>query len=117
MLKPYKPYIAKTLGELSDILGSMMLYAPTFKDNGHHFPDRNIDTTFEGLIASLDNLRSRLGDERYAKMRAMSDEMRALFEADPESRTGGSRAGRVILHEMERMLRRQPPAPGETAIS
>lgn len=110
MSRPYRPYISQTIGELNDKLGWMMLNAPTFKDRTGYFPDRSIETAFQGFNESLDNLRGKLGEERYARMREMSDRMRALFEADPESETGGSKAGRQIIHEMELMLRRKKRA-------
>ena len=34
----------------------------------------------------------------------MSDRMRAHFEADPEKKTGDTRKGHEILHEMEELL-------------
>ena len=89
----------------------MMLNAPTFKDRTGYFPERSIDTAFQGLNEGLDTLRGKLGEERYAKMREMSDQMRALFESDPESKTGGLKAGRQIIHEMELMLRRKRATP------
>ena len=36
---------------------------------------------------------------------AMSDRMRALFEADPEDKTGDALNGCMIIHEMEEILR------------
>ncbi len=110
MSRPYKPYICQTVGELNDKLGWMMLNAPTFKDRTGYFPDRNIENTFQGFNESLDTLRGKLGEERHAKMREMSDQMRALLESDPESKTGGSKAGRQIIHEMELLLRRKRAA-------
>jgi hypothetical protein len=105
--RPYKPYIAETIGELNEQFGWMMLNAPTFKDRTGYFPERSIDTAFQGLRESLVNLRGKLGEERYAKMCKLSDQMRARFESDPESKTGGSKAGREILQEMILMLRRK----------
>jgi len=87
--------------------------APTFEDRTEYFPDRDLKITFEGFNESLANLRGKLGEERYAKMREMSDQMRALFESDLESKTGGSKAGRLIIREMELMLRRKKAAPPE----
>lgn len=111
MPRPYKPYICQTIGELNDKLGWMMLHAPTFEDPKSYFPDRNLKNTFEGFNESLATLRSKLGEERYAKMREMSDQMRALFEADPETKTGETIAGCRIIHEMELLLRRKRAAP------
>lgn len=85
----------------------MMLNAPTFKDRTGYFPERSIDTAFQGLCQSLDNLRGKIGEQRYSKMRELSDRMRLLFESDPEGTNGGSKAGREIIHEMMLMLRRR----------
>jgi hypothetical protein len=113
MRRPYKPYLAQTIGELNEKLGWMMLNAPTFQDRTGYFPERSIDTAFQALKDSLANLRGKLGEERYSKMLDMADEMRALFESDSESKTGGSKAGRMIIREMELMLRRKRAAAPE----
>ncbi len=113
MRRPYKPYVSQTIGELNEKLGWMMLNAPTFKDRTGYFPERSIDTAFWALNEGLDTLRSKLGEERYAKMREMSDQMRALFESDPDSKNGGSKAGRMTIYEMELMLRRKRAAPNQ----
>jgi hypothetical protein len=110
-MRPYKPYICQTIGELSDKLGWMMMYAPKFEDRTGYFPQRNINTAFEGLNESLDTLRDKLGESRHAELRAMSDKMRILFESDPEGANGGTKAGCMIIHEMMLMLRRKRAAP------
>jgi hypothetical protein len=51
----------------------------------------------EGLLV----IRKKLGEERYATLRAMSDQMRAYFEADPDDKTGDTDAGRRLIREME----------------
>ena len=109
---PYRPYIPQTIGELMDKLASMMLGAPTFKDRTGYFPGRNIDTQFFALNEGLLAVRKKLGEERYTKLRALSDKMRALFEADPEDKTGETQAGREIIHEMEDVLRNTPKRQG-----
>ncbi len=101
----YRPYIPQTVGELMDQLAHMMLSAPTFKDKTGYFPQRNVDTTFFALNEGLQVVRKKLGEERYATLRAMSDKMRALFEADPEDKNGDTQAGREIIHEMEDILK------------
>lgn len=101
----YRPYIPQTLGELMDKVGAMMLGAPTFKDKTGYFPQMNIDTEFFALNEGLLATRKKLGEERYTTLRALSDKMRALFEADPEDKTGDTQAGRKIIHEMEDILR------------
>jgi hypothetical protein len=101
---PYRPYIPQNVGELADKLGSMMLSAPTFKDKTGYFP-QNIDTEFFALNEGLRAVRKKLGEERYTALKALSDKMRALFEADPEDKTGETQAGREIIYEMEDILR------------
>jgi hypothetical protein len=101
----YRPYIPQTIGELMDQLGSMMLGAPTFKDKTGYFPQRDIGTEFFALNERLLAVRKKLSEERYATLGALSDRMRALFEADPEDKIGDTQAGRAIIHEMESILR------------
>src|SRR5579871_4483036 len=96
----YRPYIPQTLGELMDHVMSMMLGAPTFIDKTGYFPQMNLDTEFFALNEGLLAVRKKLGEERYATLKVLSDKMRALFEADPEDKTGDTQAGRQIIHEM-----------------
>ncbi len=100
----YKPYVPQDVGELLDYLGYMMLASPTFKDKTGYFPRQNIDTAFLGLNEGLLVARKVLGKERYATLRALSDKMRALFEADPGDKTGDTHAGCMLIHEMEDIL-------------
>lgn len=104
MPSPYKPYIPQTIGDLRDMLGMMMLYAPTFKDQSGYFPDRNVNTVFSELNESLQMLRGKLGVERYQTLRSMSDQMRAHFEADPEDMTGEALKGRDLIDAMDKLL-------------
>jgi hypothetical protein len=101
----YKPYVPKTLSELWDWLGHMMLASPTFKDKTGFLRHENIDTTFFSLNEGLLIVRKKLGEENYAELSAMSDKMRTLFESDPDNSTGATRAGRKIIREMEDILR------------
>ena len=100
----YRPYIPQTVGELMDKIRAMMLSAPTFKDKTGYFPGKNLDTEFFALNEGLLAVRKKLGEERYAALKALSDKMRPLFEADPEDKTGETQAGREIIHEMEDIL-------------
>jgi hypothetical protein len=99
------PYIPQTIGELMDQLGSMMLGSPSFKDRTGYFPQMNIDTEFFSLNEGLNVIRKKLGDERYTTLRAMSDQMRALFESDPENTNGGTKAGCKLIREMKDVLK------------
>ena len=100
----YRPYVPQNIAELLEMLSYMKLYSPTFKDETGYFPQRNIDTAFFALNEGLLVVRKKLGEERYAMLRDLSDRMRALFEADPEDKTGDARAGRRLIHEMEDIL-------------
>ncbi len=102
---PYKPYIPQNLSELLDQMRSMMLGSPDFKDDSGYLPGRNIDTAFFSLNEGLDVTRRKLGEERYMTLRAMSDQMRALFESDPDNTKGGAKAGRKLIREMEDILK------------
>ncbi len=46
-----------------------------------------INTEFFALNEGLKNLRKKLGEERYKALVALSNWMRAHFEADPENKT------------------------------
>jgi len=100
-----KPCIPRGVGELLEHLSYMMLFSPTFKDKTGYFPWHNIDTAFLSLNEGLLGIRKKLGEEHFAALKALSDKMRALFEADPEDKTGDTHAGRMLIHEMKDMLR------------
>lgn len=105
MPRPYQPYIPQTTGELWDLIGGMMLGAPTFRDKTGFFAEQNIDTEFIALNGGIDAVRKKVGEERYTALVALSKRMRPLFEADPEDKTGEAQAGRRLIHEMEDILR------------
>ena len=81
-----------------------MIESPLFLDNTGYFPGQNIDTTFYALNEGLKLNREKLGEPLYLQFRAMSDRMRAHFEADPEDKTDDSLAGRDIIDEMQNLL-------------
>jgi len=99
------PYIPRNIGEIQDFLGSMMLSAPTLEDETGYFPDRNISTEFFALNEGLKALESQLGPEKYRKLAALSAQMRAHFEADPQDNTGEASKGRKCIVEMQDILR------------
>jgi hypothetical protein len=100
----YKPYVPQSVGELLDCLGHMMLAAPKFKDKTGYLPEEHVETSFISLNEGLQVVRPKIGEKLYASLKAMSDKMRALFESDPEDKTGGARAGRVLIREIEDIL-------------
>lgn len=97
-----------------DQLSSMMLSAPKFKSRLPWAFEENIDTNFFELNEGLKAIRLQLGEETYAKLVALSDKMRAHFEADPEDKTDDCIKGRDCIDEMIEMLRagRRRKTPG-----
>jgi hypothetical protein len=114
MFKNYTPYIPQGIGETLDMLGFMMLAAPTFVDDSGYFPDRNIDTAFYALNEGLQLIRKRLGEEKYLALVDMSARMKAHFEADPLDENGECMAGRELILEMIDILkgRKKKDVPG-----
>jgi hypothetical protein len=104
-MKPVKIHIAKNIQELLELTSSMLLSAPTFIDRTGYFPYRNLDYVFRELHEGLNHNRRKLGEERCAELTRMSERMRALFEADPEDKTGETLQGCKIIHEMEDVLK------------
>jgi hypothetical protein len=101
----YEPYVPRGISELLDYLAHMMLAAPTFKDETGYLRHKNIDANFLSLNEGLLVFRKKLGEERYTKLRSLSDEMRELFESDPDDKMGDTHSGRMLIHEMEDILR------------
>ena len=82
----------------------MLLGAPKFLDKTGYLPFENLEYVFRQLKEGLGNIRQTLGEEGYHQLLQMSDQMRALFEADPEDKTGDTLKGCKIIHEMEDIL-------------
>lgn len=100
-----KPYIPQGASEIWDFLGAMTLSAPTFKDKTGYFPDQNIDTEFFALNEGLKTIRKKVGEENYQALVALSNRMRAHFEADPEDKTEDGIKGRDCILAMEDILK------------
>jgi len=98
-------YVPKDIQELLEFVVSMLSSAPKFMDRTGYFPYQNLDYVFRQLHEGLNLNRQTLGEERYNELVRMSDQMRALFEADPEDKTGDTLKGCKIIHEMEDILR------------
>ncbi len=104
-MKPVKMYVPKDIGEVLDHLSHMLLSAPKFRDKTGYFPFENLEYVFRQLHEGLGNVRPALGEERYHQLMGMSDQIRALFEADPEDKTGETLRGCKIIHAMEDILK------------
>ena len=100
-----KPYIPQGYGEIWDFLGGMMLTAPKFEDDSGFYPDQNIETEFFALNEGLKTIRKQIGEENYQALVALSDKMRAHFEADPEDKTEDGIKGRDCIVAMEDILK------------
>ena len=100
-----KPYIPASLSEINDLLGSMILDAPTFVDRLGDFPDWNIDSMFHMLSDGLGVVRKKLGEERYAALIDLAVRAKALFAADQDDTNGKTDEGRALLFEMEDVLK------------
>lgn len=97
MVRPYKLTIPETVGDMQDMLSTMQLTSPDFTHD--MFPGKNIDTEFTELFAGLQNIRGKVGDERYEALVAMATEMRARFEASEV------REGNIIAYDMQEMIK------------
>jgi len=100
-----KAYIPASLSEINDLLGSMILDAPTFVDSLGDFPDRNIDSEFHVLIEGFGAVRKKLGEERFAALIDLAARAKALFAADQQDTNGKTDEGRALLFEMEDVLK------------
>jgi hypothetical protein len=100
-----KPYIPASLSEINDLLGSMVLDAPTFVDPLGDFPDRDIDNRFDQLSQGFGTVRKKLGEERYASLMDLAVRAKALFAADQGDTNGKTDEGRALLFEMEDVLK------------
>src|SRR5579863_8054680 len=91
--------------EILVLLGWILVKAPRFMERSGYFQSMNIEYIFSRLTEGLGNVRQAPGDSRYQELMQMSDWMRALFEADPDDKTGETLEGCKIIHKMEDMLR------------
>ncbi|THD48578.1 MAG: hypothetical protein E7774_02780 [Bradyrhizobium sp.] len=104
-MNPAKMHIPQNISELLDLTTSMLLSAPKFLDKTGYLPFLNLDYVFEQLHAGLAQNRQRLGEERYNRLFEMSGQIRALFEADPDDKTGQTLQGCKVIHQMNDILR------------
>ena len=98
-----KRYIPATLSEINDMLGSMLLWAPTF--HSASFPDRNVDSRFDQLFEGFVLVQKKVGGERYAQLVDLAGRAKALFKDDQEDKNGKADQGRALLYEIEELIR------------
>src|SRR3569833_2480342 len=92
--------VPQNIPELVEVLTSMQLGAPTFKDQTGYLHFRDLDYAFRELNEGFVFNRRRLGEERYQTLLRMSDDMRILFDFDPDDKNGNTTKGCKIIHEM-----------------
>lgn len=97
-------YVPNSLSEIYDYLAGTLGDAPKFVDSTGFFPDRSIDTEFDVLIAAFNNVRGKLGEERYAKLIDLAARTKALFLADPNDDNGKTLEGCKLIWEIEDII-------------
>ena len=107
----YKPYVPKTIDQVLDQLAFVSSKSPTFADP--FFRDRNGDSVFTQLSAGLLNIRKKVGEERYKALTELSLQVREHFEADPDESNDRTHAGRLLIREMQAIIRRKGQVPRE----
>ncbi|MBB4839634.1 hypothetical protein HNP52_002703 [Sphingomonas kyeonggiensis] len=101
---PPRPYIPASLSEIYDLLGSMVLDAPTFIDQSGSFPDRNVESRFHQLAGGFELVKAKLGETRYASLVELAAQAKALFADDLEDTNGKTDQGRALLFEIEDII-------------
>jgi len=104
MRQPFKTYTPQDASELLDLLGMMLLGAPTYIDEGGYFPEQTLETVFEAFYGGLNASRSEIGDQRYEQLAAMAAEAREHFLADPHDENGRTAQGQRLILEMEALV-------------
>jgi hypothetical protein len=102
-IMPRYTYIPKSISELNDFLGFMIVRSPLFEDIA--FPGQSLATVFAELSESLQRLRPKLGEDRFQRLSELAQRVKSHFEADPNNDNGETRAGRKLLYEMKAVLR------------
>lgn len=108
-MRPYKPYVPETLGELLDLIGSMVLGSPRFSDTSGFFPGKNIETEYFALGEGLAAVRPDLGEERYTKLLGMAERTKACFVAATDEGSDEVWTGRNLLLEMVEIVSEARP--------
>ncbi len=98
------PYVPATLSEIYDLLGSMILGAPTFIDRTGYFAERNLESEFHILISSFDRVRPKLAEDRYTALLDLAGRAKSLFAEDQDDKNGKTDEGRALLFEIEDII-------------
>lgn len=102
-LRWHQPYIPQTLGEVFELLSVVLLSSPKFLD--HRFPAQTLESVFFALNSGLGRFKGRLGEERYRRAVELSGRIQQHFEADPGDTNGRTHEGRLLVHDLEDIVR------------
>jgi hypothetical protein len=97
-----KPYVPATLSEIWDLLASMILGAPKF--DRFIMGEEGLDAEFRTLVSGFDRVRTKLGEERYAKLIDLAARAKTLFAEDQEDTNGKTNEGRELLFDIEEII-------------
>lgn len=109
MLDRPPPYIPQTVGEVIDHASMMVLASPKFSGDGYLYAHRTVESEFAILNQGLARIKGKLGLERYAAARNLSDRARALFEADQDDVNGKTTGGKRLMVELVNLLTEPKP--------
>ncbi len=99
-----QPYIPKSLSELYDQIGSMILHSSDFKKKTGYVPETLLESDFFELDCGLELLRDKLGESSYAKAVDLSARAKALFQSDPDMVNGQAEEGILLLDEIDQLI-------------
>lgn len=89
-------YIPSTVGEVSELIGAMVLTMPDMEIIG-----LDMDGAYAQLEHSLGLVKARLGDERYTQLIDMARRSKQHFV------DGQNKDGRFMLQDMKKLLNKR----------
>lgn len=101
-MRPYKPHVPQSVGEMVEKLDWMSYHAPTFEDPSFDemYPGRTLRVVFFEINEGLNVLRGEIGAERYRTAVEQAERMRALFEGAPNDLLDGKK----LIEDMKLLL-------------
>jgi hypothetical protein len=101
-IMPSYTYVPKSVSELNDLLGFMIVRSPLFEDIA--FPGQPHDGVLSIDRGATDS-SAKDRRERFQGLSKLAQRVRTRFEADPTDDNGETRAGRKLIYEMKAVLR------------
>ncbi len=99
-----EPYIPSSLSEVYDLIALMILSAPTFVDRSGYFPEQDVHTLFSMLTQGFEEVRRKLGEERFDKLNDLATRAKALFAGGVDDSSGKADQARDLLFEIEEII-------------